>query len=319
MRRARSSHRFLPLLSLLLAIWGCGFGGLHGAPTLPVTHRPASELRLMIQITGQYSDRPSVGVLVRMFEGTNPNEVALPPGARLTCNGSDMTPRSPVLQLVGFSCPHQPPGGSYQITYTDEHGVPSTVAVPVPLGTFAILSPLAGATVPIPTNDQLRVRYSIPVPPTNGSVAIDSVAASCMTSLTPCDTVYATIQHDATPTPGMGAASSVASCVQRGSMVTTMLIETEATTPVPGSTPTPGATLTPGPTPPPPTARRGSATVTQSGNGGTILLMGDYTRFEPGPGTVELSVEARVTPDHGGFADVTFEKETLHAPITWAR
>jgi len=304
MRRARSSRRFLPLLSLLLAIWGCGFGGLHGAATLPVTHRPASELRLTIQITGQYSDQPSVGVLVRMFEGTTSNEVAVPPGARLTCNGSDMTPRSPVLQLVGFSCPRQPPGGSYQITYTDEHGVPSTVAVLVPLGTFAIVSPLAGATVPIPTNGQLTVRYSIPAPTTNGSVAIDSVAASCMTSLSPCDTVYATIQHDATP--GMGAASSVASSAQRGSMLT----EKEANTPVPGATPTT-----------PPAARRGSATVTQSGNGGTILLMGDYTRFEPGPGTVELFVEARVTPDRGGFAgaSVTFDGETLSTPITWAR
>src|SRR5690242_3619549 len=76
---ARSSVRFLPLLGLLLAIWGCGFGGLRRAPSLPVTHRPASELRLAIEFTSQFSDRPDdpgVSVLVRFFEGTNPDEVA---------------------------------------------------------------------------------------------------------------------------------------------------------------------------------------------------------------------------------------------------
>jgi hypothetical protein len=315
----RSSLRFLPLLSLLLAVWACTIGSHIGARTLPITHRPASELRLVIQITGQYSDRPYVVVLVHIFEGTNPNEVALAGRAHMTCNGSDISPSSPAFQLVEGSCPRQPPGGSYRFTYTDEHGASATVVVPIPLGSFAILSPLAGSTVPIPTNGPLTVRYVTPIPPTSGSVAIDSVTASCRTSLDVCGTVYASLQHNDTPTPSVGAGSSITTTLEDRGLppaAASAFAELATPTPAPGATPTPEATLTPGGG-----AESSTATVTQSGNMGTITLKGDYSRFNPGPGEVDLSVEAQVVPHRGGFAaaTVTFVEDTISAPITWAR
>jgi hypothetical protein len=87
---------------------------------------------------------------------------------------------------------------------------------------------------------------------------------------------------------------------------------------VPGATSTPGATPTPGATAT--SGAGGSATVTQSGAGGTILLMGDFSRFEPGPGGIELSVEAHVPPDRGGFSAVTAAfVDIISTSITWER
>jgi hypothetical protein len=53
---------------------------------------------------------------------------------------------------------------------------------------------------------------------------------------------------------------------------------------------------------------------------GTILLMGDFSRFEPGPGGIELSVEAHVPPDRGGFSAVTAAfVDIISTSITWER
>lgn len=63
-----------------------------------------------------------------------------------------------------------------------------------------------------------------------------------------------------------------------------------------------------------------TATVTQRGGMGTITLKGDYTMFQPGPGTLALTVEARVTPDRGGFGAATaIFSDFLTASITWTR
>jgi len=306
-RRARSALRFVPLLSLLLPLWACGFGswgGGVGARPLPVTHRPASQLRLEIQFTGQYQqygDRPSVVALIRVFEGTDPTQVSFAEQAQLTCNGSDLK-LSPTN--VTYPCPPQPSGGSYQFVYTDEHGASTTAVVPIPTGSFAIVSPPAGATVPIPTNGLLTIRYAAPIPPPNGSVAIDNVSASCHDPalIRPCSAVFASLQHNATSTPGapLGLAAAAALPASRTPNL------------APGATPTPGATSTSG--------VGGSATVTQSSAGGTILLMGDFSRFERGPGSIELSVEAHVPPDRGGFSAVTAAfVDTISASITWER
>jgi hypothetical protein len=312
----RAVRRFLPLLGLLLALLACGFSiGSHiGARPLPVTHRPASQLRLTVQITSQYSDRPDVVVLVRFFEGpAASDEVAIAQGAHVTCNGKDMTPTSQAQQLVGASCPRQPPGGAYQITYTDEHGAAATVVVPVPSGSFAILSPRAGSTVPIPTTGPLKLRYTIPTPPPDGSVAVDGLSAACIaTENGGGGYVYASLQSTPTPTPAPSQGMKLAA------------------TPAPPATPTgggapdatPAATPAPGGTPTPaPGGNSASATVTQRGSMGTILLKGDFTKFQPGPGRVQLFVEAHVTPDRGGFAAaiVYFARETTSTPITWVR
>src|SRR6185437_6442812 len=258
----------LPLLSLTLATLACGISlGSHiGYRPPPATHLPASQLRLEIQILGQYeqygkpSGSPTVGIAVRVFEGTKASESSLADKATLTCNGVDIK-----RNAYGFSppCPRQPPGGAYRLVYTDEHGAQTTVAIPVPTGAFAILSPQDGATVPIPTNRTLPVRFTVPTAPVNGSVAIDNVTAACSVSdAQPCGSVYANLQPDATPTPG--------------------------------ATQTP---TTPSPTP--------TVVVTQSGDTGTILLAGDYSEFQPARGFLSMSVDAHVTPDPGDFSSVT--------------
>jgi hypothetical protein len=87
----------------------------------------------------------------------------------MTCNGQDITP---TVQGFAHPCPRQPPGGAYQIAYTDEHGATTTVTVPVPKGVFALLSPQPGAHVPIPRNGALPVRFSIPLPASQASLDI---------------------------------------------------------------------------------------------------------------------------------------------------
>jgi hypothetical protein len=314
----------LPLLSLLLATLACGIsvGSHYGYQPPPVTHRPASQLRLAIQIGGQYEQygaSPDVQAQVRVFEVSNSNEVSLADKASLTCNGADIKRNS-----YGFSlpCPPQPPGGVYRIVYTDEHGAATTVVVPVPVGTFSILSPSAGASVPIPTNGVLTVRYTIPTPPANGSVAIDNVTAACSVSdAQPCGAVYANLQPTATATPGQGAGVAAVAPLTAG---------LANATPMPGKTPTRGPTPTQGPTPlpgstPQPTtpgipAATPTVVVTQNGDTGAILLTGDYSEFQPAKGFLSLSVEAHVAPDPGDFAAVTASySDTLQSAFTWIR
>jgi hypothetical protein len=314
----------LPLLSLTLATLACGFSfGSHiGYQPPPATHLPASQLRLEISILGQYqqystsSSAPTVGIAVHVFEGTNTREVSLPDKATLTCNGVDIKQNS-----TGFSppCPRQPPGGAYGLIYTDEHGAKTTVVIPVLTGAFAILSPLDGAIVPIPTNGVLPVRFTIPTAPANGSVAIDDVTAACSVSdAQPCGAVDATLRPTATATPGQGlGAFAIAPLAANVGNVTPQPGKTPTRGPVPtqAPTPTPGATLIPAM----PTATP-TVVVTQNGNTGTILLTGDYSEFQPARGFLSMAVEAHVTPDPGGFSSVSvIYTDTLHTQFTWTR
>lgn len=314
----------LPLLTLALATLACGISlGSHiGYRPPPATHLPASQLRLDISILGQYqqystsSSVPTVGIAVRVYEGTNTREVSLPDKATLTCNGVDIKQNS-----NGFSppCPRQPPGGVYRIVYTDEHGASTDVVIPVPLGAFAILSPQDGATVPIPTNGTLPVRFTIPTAPANGSVAVDNVTVACSVSdAQPCGAVDATLRPATTATPGQGfGAFAIAPLVKNVGNVTPQPGKTPTRGPVPtqGPTPTPGAT--PLPTMPIPTP---TVVVTQNGDTGTILLTGDYSEFQPAKGFLSMSVEAHVTPDPGGFSSATaIYTDTIHTQFTWTR
>ena len=313
----------LPLLSLTLATLACGisFGSHIGYRPPPATHLPASQLRLEIQISGQYeqygnpSGAPTVGIAVRVFEGTKASESSLADKATLTCNGVDIK-----RNAYGFSppCPRQPPGGAYRLVYTDEHGARTTVVIPVPTGTFAILSPQDGASIPIPTNGALPVRYTIPTAPANGSVAIDNVTAACSVSdAQPCGSVYANLQPDTTPTPGQGGSGAVAPLAAKLGNATPQPGKTPTRGPTPTQPPTPLPGSTPLPTRPIPTP---TVVVTQNGNTGTILLAGDYSEFQPAKGFLSLSVEAHVTPDPGGFAAVTASySDTLQSSFTWIR
>lgn len=195
----------LPLLSVVLVIWACGFSigmGRGRAVPPPVTHLPATQLQVDLQIFGQYDNASDVMVTVIVREAAHPDEVSLPDKARLTCNGSNITPRFP---STAQPCPREPAGGDYCIVYTDEHGATSTVVVPVPVGALAIISPRDGSTVRIPTNHQLTIRSAIPVAPPNSSVTLTNITAWChATSKQPCNSVAYLAQYVpvATPSPG---------------------------------------------------------------------------------------------------------------------
>jgi hypothetical protein len=319
--RRRSVLWLLPLLSVTFAMLACGISlGSHiGYRPPPATHLPASQLRLEVYITGQYEQygaTPITLVRIRIFETPTAREVSLADKAILTCNGVDIENTSDAL---GRTCPQQPPGGAYRLVYTDEHGAQTTVVIPVLNGTFAILSPQNGATVQIPTNGTLPVRFTVPTAPANGGVAIDSVTAACSVSdAQPCGAVDANLRPTATATPGQGdgvitvaplAAKLGNSTPQPGKTPTRGPIPTQPPTPTPGATQTPSI---PSPTP--------TVVVTQNGDTGTIMLAGDYGEFQPAKGFLSMTVEAHVTPDPGDFSSVSvIYTDTLHTQFTWTR
>jgi hypothetical protein len=302
----------LPPLSLVLAGMACSASRQALLP--PVTHLPAAQLRLEIQITGQYGDSSTVQAQVDIMDATTGQELSLADKARLTCNGSDVKPNYP--NRVIPSCPRQPPGGAYRFTYTDEHGASTTVVVPVPAGQFAVLSPRDGSTAHIPTDGALAVRFTLPIPPPNSSITLLEVIAACqaMPSVT-CDLVANNFYISPTPTPLTGVPSP------------TTFVYPSPPTPTPSSS-RPTATVyenrgPPTPTPPPgatPTAPYFDGTVTQTGGTATVALTGDYTSFQPGSGRIELSIVEKIAPDRGGFAaaSATMSGDTT-ANITWTR
>jgi hypothetical protein len=53
---------------------------------------------------------------------------------------------------------------------------------------------------------------------------------------------------------------------------------------------------------------------------GTILLHGDYSGFTPGPGQVDIFINAQVDMAPGGFQSVTAAYlDHIPVSITWAR
>jgi len=61
-------------------------------------------------------------------------------------------------------------------------------------------------------------------------------------------------------------------------------------------------------------------TVTQTGGPGAVALVGDFTQFRPGKGSIELSITEQFMPDLGAFASVSvrMDGETT-ANIIWVR
>lgn len=306
----------LLLTSLALTILACSIVNVSPRRALPppVTHLPASQLRLMIQITGQYGITPTVKVWAHFFDANNTQEFSLADKARLTCNGSDIKPIYP--NNVIRNCPRQPPGGAYRLEYTDEHGAATTVVVPVPAGQYAILSPRAGSAVHIPTDGALAVRFAVPILPPNSSITLLEVIAACQeTPSVSCDSIANNFIIAATPTPLTGVPSPTA------------FVFHGPPTPTPSSS-DPTATVyenrgPPTPTPPPgstPTAPEFDGTVTQTGGVATVALVGDYTSFRPGPGSIEISIMEQIAPDRGGFAaaSATMGGDTT-TNITWVR
>ena len=280
-RARRASLRYLPLMTLLLAIWACG-----GTAVVAVTHKPASQLRIALDIAGQYSNRPTVQIGVEIYDLVNQQSFALAKSARLTCNGSDIVP---TIQSGTHTCPRQPPGGAYHIEYTDEHGVSTTVTVPIPTGVFALLSPQPGALVPIPTIGALSVRFSIPHLVAPASVTDGSIDASCG------DVQYSCGLETSGPFDNPIATPSVAN--GSGTAVATSNALTCPPSPLPKN-----------------------LHATMHGDQVTYILSDDFTSFQPGPGSIDLWIAMCMSPNPAGFAAarVTFS-DSISAPITWVR
>src|SRR5262249_10947475 len=67
----------------------------------------------------------------------------------------------------------QPPGGSYHLVYTDEHGATTSGVIPVPTGHFALRSPSQGATMLVPPSGSHQVvviHLAVPVPAPDRSI-----------------------------------------------------------------------------------------------------------------------------------------------------
>lgn len=334
-RNAAYARARLPLFSLLtlLAICACGSISYHGigAVPLPVTHLPATKLRLAIRISGQFgdqSDKPNVYGRIVLLDGTTGAAVTIPDNALLTCNGSEV--EQSVDGRMYFGCPRQPPGGSYRFTFTDERGAKTTVSVPVPTGAFALFSPRPGSAVPIPTNGELTLRYSVPTPPADGSVEIGLISAWCRISeAEPCghNGVSVDLNPYATPTPAGPMLATptefrgLPTPTPSGPPAPTPTINRGAATPTPSGLATPKPGDTPPPTPGYGAGSRSTATVTQHGGLVTIVLAGDYRGYQPSKiGGISLYIQEHVAPDRGDFlaADAVFA-ESLTAPITWTR
>lgn len=317
----------LPLLSLVLAIWACGSRSFSAAPTPPITHLPGSKLRMVVEITGQYSDAPKVQVVVHVFDGPSVGDiVTLPASATLTCNGYDVKPASPTNDPQGKACPRQPIGGAYTLTYTDEQGIAANLVIPVLKGTFAILTPRPGATVRIPTN-LLRVSYSTPLLPVGATVLIGDIQVTCGTADHYCGAVGNAYTYPPYATASVGP--------QEDAPTETPNLGPPTPTLPPGPQP---ATPTPYPVAPTPTLPDGEQYATPAPDGGpsscagavinykpntsctgVFDITGQFGVFEPGPGSVSIQVQVRFPSIKSDFAATSalYEGDTVSANITW--
>lgn len=283
----RTSRRYLPvaalpMVALLLAAMTCA--GAKSSINVVTTHLPAAQLRLALKIAHQYSDAPDVQVQVQVFEGTKTQPVFLAESARLTCDGSDI---KPTPEQLAHPCPRRAPGEAYQIVFTDEYGATAQVMAPVPIGTFAVISPRPGALVPIPMNGAFKVGYSTPISPVNGSVSIGLVTVSCGAPQPSCGIVASSPQSYARVTPSVAPASP--------------MVSPDATSCTPAAPPE-------------------GQLETRSEGKGSFIVTGDYGMFQPGPGRVDVNVDACATPDPGGFSAVAADfSDNISAPITWTR
>jgi hypothetical protein len=317
----RSRSPRLPLLAALLAV----VSGLPlancGASLPPVTNKLVADLRLVVSIYNQYvrlDATSKVYLQVSLVDAETHDAVSPPKGARITCNGADVTPTRPPPTF--FPCPAQA-SGSYAVVYTDQHGAATTVQVPVPTGPFAIVSPRPKDTVTIPT-DTLPIYFVAPTVPSGGSVIISPVTAWCGDDngiLGKCGIVSAEAQNKVLPTPGPTSSRS-------GSAATLAEIAATATPP---PTPPPSGSPTPRPTLPPdatatatgvPTPTSSAAIEVDHKGGGVILLRGTFDGFTPGPGQVDVLTSVQVNPEPSGFQSVTATYlDHFEIPITWAR
>lgn len=177
----------LPLGGALVILLACG-----AAPNTVAT-APASTMNLSIRIDNQLIP-DSTGTMVSIYVTfSNASEGFVLSGKQtLTCNGVKLPSGA-----VRWAVPREPPGGAYTFVYTDERGHQTTLIVPVPKGTFQVLSPTPDASVPIPMHTRytplasatpgprspelvnaLSIHYHFPLVPQNATATMSAYASS---------------------------------------------------------------------------------------------------------------------------------------------
>lgn len=146
----------------LSRIWSSAFAALLAVPIilacephpLTVTSIPAARLHFTVNINDQYAATPQVLIHAQVSLPGESRAIVATTSHTLTCNGVSVIAGA---EITGSAMvPRQPPGGTYTFIYTDEHGQRTTQAVPVPPGQFAVDSPSANSSVPIPGTSASR-------------------------------------------------------------------------------------------------------------------------------------------------------------------
>ncbi len=120
-----------------------------------ISQASASDLSFSITVLGQYSFANSEPASMIEIFATVQNDGQygyLGNNLSLACNGRafDWFSSSPDGAVA---LPRQPAGGAYQCLYTDQNGKKTPIIVPIPQEKLQIISPAAGAAVPIPAQD----------------------------------------------------------------------------------------------------------------------------------------------------------------------
>jgi hypothetical protein len=168
----------------------------------PTVHKtiPTQALHFSFAIIGMYAytgvtaeSDPDVHLAVRVDAPSlgGGSALVLDGGQRLTCDGQTDPAEARPWRSLTFQLPRRPPGQAYRCVYTDASGIATALAIPVPLGTLAFISPQAGSRVKlVPEGANLPIRYTFPAP--SGYVPPSA-------SATPLP--VATVQGAGSPTP----------------------------------------------------------------------------------------------------------------------
>jgi hypothetical protein len=147
------------VLAAVSALSLAGFACKSTPSVVHPAHLPAKTLIASITLThagSAASDYPTTHVSVAFTQDAY-TWVELSGSQRVSCDGVPL--RQDVSLAYLGDVPHVAPGGTYDVTYTDEQGVATTIHVPVPTGTLAITDPKPNATLPQP-HQSFSIRYT---------------------------------------------------------------------------------------------------------------------------------------------------------------
>jgi hypothetical protein len=127
---------------------------------------PASALRIYVRFQGALVAGSLTTVDVNVSDDKG-SQVAFTGGQRIAVDGVTIPEQDSGNQhappVRSATVGREAPGGSYTLSYTDEHGHETIVAIPGPRENFALLDPAPGAHVPLPT--PVGAGKGMPTPP----------------------------------------------------------------------------------------------------------------------------------------------------------